>query len=375
MKSYDAIVVGGGPAGSTCAWQLGRMGWTPIILDKAHFPRVKLCAGWITPPVLDSLEIETEDYRRQNTLEDFRGFNIWRLNGRETRADYGRTISYGIVRSEFDEFLLRRAGTEVIEGVTVESIERNTDRVVVNGEWSAPLLIGAGGHYCPVARHLGVVLRQEKNLSTLELEVELTPSQIGGYGVDPAYPEIAFFDDIRGYGWCFRKGRFVNVGVGRTQPKRLHKHLEDFLDRLLMKGKIPPLGRDFTESNFKGHAYKLHHVTPRPLFDDRVLLVGDAAGLSYNFSGEGIRPAVESALFATQVLSDADGNFTRESLAPYRDLLWQAYGKPVTGWRFRAMEALPPQWFGIVGRCLLGVPRLARNVVIEKFFLHGESRR
>jgi flavin-dependent dehydrogenase len=104
-----------------------------------------------------------------------------------------------------------------------------------------------------------------------------------------------------------------------------------------------------------------------------VLLVGDAAGLSYNFSGEGIRPAVVSALLATKVLREAKGDFSRQALAPYRDLLWKAYGKPVTGWRFRAMEALPPQWFGLVGRVLLGFPRLARNVVIGRFFLHGEA--
>jgi flavin-dependent dehydrogenase len=131
---------------------------------------------------------------------------------------------------------------------------------------------------------------------------------------------------------------------------------------------------DFEEKDFRGYAYKLHHVTPRPYFDDRVLLVGDAAGLSYNFSGEGIRPAVVSALLATKVLRDAKGDFSRQSLAPYRELLFEAYGKPVTGWRFHAMEALPPQWFGLVGRLLLGVPRLARDVVIGRFFLHGEAR-
>ncbi len=182
MKNYDVIIVGGGPAGSTCAQRLVEKGWKTLVVDKARFPRVKLCAGWITPPVLTLLGIDPEDYQRSHTLEDFYGFNIWRLNGRETKASYDTPVSYGIVRSELDEFLLRRSGAEVLEGVSVDSIQRTAEGVVVNGTWSAPLLIGAGGHYCPVARHLGTVLRKEKNLSTLELEVELTPSQMDSSG-------------------------------------------------------------------------------------------------------------------------------------------------------------------------------------------------
>ena len=68
MSRYDAIIVGGGPAGSTCAWQLVRMGFTPLILDRARFPRVKPCAGWITPPVFSILEIDPEDLQAHYNL-------------------------------------------------------------------------------------------------------------------------------------------------------------------------------------------------------------------------------------------------------------------------------------------------------------------
>jgi flavin-dependent dehydrogenase len=52
VETYDAVIVGGGPAGSTCARQLVSAGWKTLVVDKAQFPRVKLCAGWITPRVL-----------------------------------------------------------------------------------------------------------------------------------------------------------------------------------------------------------------------------------------------------------------------------------------------------------------------------------
>ena len=134
MSTYDAIVIGGGPAGSTFARQMAHAGGRPVILDRAHFPRVKLCAGWISPPVLEAAELDLDAYRQDHTLQEFRGFNIWRMGGREVLAGYDRTISYGIVRSEFDEYLLRRSGAEVHEGQEVTTIRREGNDFVIEAK-------------------------------------------------------------------------------------------------------------------------------------------------------------------------------------------------------------------------------------------------
>ena len=60
--TWDAIIVGGGPAGSTCASVLIRNGIKTLLLDRAVFPRVKLCAGWVTPQIWDVLEMQAKDY-------------------------------------------------------------------------------------------------------------------------------------------------------------------------------------------------------------------------------------------------------------------------------------------------------------------------
>ncbi|MFI5317486.1 MAG: FAD-dependent oxidoreductase, partial [Myxococcota bacterium] len=52
MESFDALIVGGGPAGSTCARELARLGLRAALLDAKYFPRDKVCAGWITPQIL-----------------------------------------------------------------------------------------------------------------------------------------------------------------------------------------------------------------------------------------------------------------------------------------------------------------------------------
>ena len=62
MRSVDVIIVGGGPAGSSCAWRLRRHGVECLILDRAEFPRLKLCAGWVTPQVLADIELDPREY-------------------------------------------------------------------------------------------------------------------------------------------------------------------------------------------------------------------------------------------------------------------------------------------------------------------------
>jgi flavin-dependent dehydrogenase len=63
-SSADVIIVGGGPAGSSCAWSLKRQGVDCLVLDKEPFPRGKPCAGWITPEVVEDLlnEISSKSF-------------------------------------------------------------------------------------------------------------------------------------------------------------------------------------------------------------------------------------------------------------------------------------------------------------------------
>ena len=67
--SCDVLIVGGGPAGSTCARALKNAGLDVLILDKSVFPRDKVCAGWITPQVVEELDLDVDDYRRGRVLQ------------------------------------------------------------------------------------------------------------------------------------------------------------------------------------------------------------------------------------------------------------------------------------------------------------------
>jgi flavin-dependent dehydrogenase len=99
MDTCDVLIVGGGPAGSSCARTLHREGLDVVVVDAAVFPRDKVCAGWITPQVVTELGLDIEAYRQSRTLQPITGFRVGLIGGGdETDAMYGRPVSFGIRR-------------------------------------------------------------------------------------------------------------------------------------------------------------------------------------------------------------------------------------------------------------------------------------
>src|SRR5262245_50594611 len=152
MDVCDVLIVGGGPAGSSCAWALNKARVDVVVLDKARFPRDKVCAGWITPAVIDELELNLDDYARGRVIQPITGFRTSLLGKSEVTTLYSRPVSYGIRRCEFDHYLLERCGARLRLGTPFEGLRRDGDRWIVNDEISAGVVVGAGGHFCPVAR-------------------------------------------------------------------------------------------------------------------------------------------------------------------------------------------------------------------------------
>ncbi|MEJ2687792.1 MAG: FAD-dependent oxidoreductase [Gammaproteobacteria bacterium] len=275
MDRYDVLIVGGGPAGSSCARRLVQQGLSVAVLDKARFPRDKVCAGWVTPAVMETLEVDLADYGRTRTLQPITGFLSGTIGGVPVRTDYGRTVSYGIRRCEFDQYLLERAGAELRLGERFESMERRDGAWIVNGGIAASLVVGAGGHFCPVARELGARLgSSESVVAAKEIEFPMDEVQRRSCQVEAQVPELYFCTDLMGYGWCFRKGDYLNIGLGREDNHKLSERLQAFCAYLAERGRIPA----DIPARFHGHAYLLYGHAPRQVVGDAVLLVGDAAG-------------------------------------------------------------------------------------------------
>ncbi len=364
MTTCDVLIVGGGPAGSSCAWKLRGTGLDVLVLDKKKFPRDKPCAGWITPAVVDELQIDLEDYRRSRVLEPITGFGTGFIGGSEVVTDYGKPVSYGIRRCEFDHYLLNRSKARLQLGEPLKTMERSNGHWIVNGLIRAPLIVGAGGHFCPVARYLGAKPGNgELAVAAQEIEFEMSEEQLDQCPIAPGIPYLYFCDDLQGYGWYYRKGNYLNVGLGREDDEQLSSHVKAFCDLLQARGKIPRS----LPAKFVGHAYLLHAHAPRRVADDGILVIGDAAGLAYPRSGEGIRPAVESGLMAAEVIRAAQGDYRRKKFLPYDASLKARFGDKLTR---SASDFLPFTLKRLVAGKLMAWSWFARHVIVNQWFLH-----
>jgi flavin-dependent dehydrogenase len=282
---------------------------------------------------------------------------------------YREPVSYGIRRFEFDDYLLRRSGARVYEGVVLASLERVSDHWVVNGQIKARVIVGAGGHFCPVARFLGADARKEVAVVAQEMEFELSPPQRADCSIQGEVPELYFCPDMKGYGWCFRKGNFLNIGVGRLDAHALPQHASTFL-QFLKDGR--KLGFDVPTS-LRGHAYLLYRHQQRHVVGDGILLVGDSAGLAYSQSGEGIRPAVESGLLAADVILSARGEYNQTTLSPYSSMLTSQFGKVHDDWSVVIGRHIPARWISSLSKLLLESRWFSRHVVLDRWFLHRDD--
>jgi geranylgeranyl reductase family protein len=368
VERCDVLVVGGGPAGSSCAWGLRGSGLDVVVVDRASFPRDKVCAGWITPQICAELALEPEDYRKERVMQPIRGFAVSRQGDAETRVVFGEVVSFAIRRCEFDHYLLARAGARLRLGEPVLDLRREAGRWVLNGELEARVLVGAGGHFCPVARRLGARPGESEPTTVVarEVEFEMSPEQQRACSTRPDLPALYFARDLRGYGWVVRKGDWLNVGLGRQDPEAFPRRVEEFLQWLAATGRVPA----GVPARLRGHAYLLHGESPRPLAAEGALLVGDAAGLAYARSGEGIRPAVESGLLAARAVREGIGRPPLEMARAYARAVLARLGPRPGRARPGLTGRLPARWRGWLAARALASPRFARRVVVERWFLH-----
>ncbi|HKD36422.1 MAG TPA: NAD(P)/FAD-dependent oxidoreductase [Pirellulales bacterium] len=367
MQQCDVLIVGGGPGGSTCAAKLRAAGADVLVLDKRTFPREKPCAGWITPQVIETLALDVEAYRREHVFQPITGFRTGLLGGREVETHYPKPVSFGIRRYEFDRYLLERSGVNCRLGEPLKTLERIDGHWRANESIEAKMLVGAGGHFCPVAQRLGARSNPTSSVvAAQEVEFEASTDDLARGSVDGAVPELFFCDDLKGYGWCFRKGNFLNIGLGRIDSKELSRHVGEFGDFLRDRGKI----QCEISARFRGHAYQLYERSVPTLIDDGVLLIGDAAGLAYAHSGEGIRPAIESGIMAAETIAAAAGNFSTAKLEPYRKRVLARFGKPTAS---GPTDWLPAGLLHFLARRLMASRMFARKVVIENWFLHAKE--
>ena len=291
MRSCDVLIVGGGPAGSTAAWKLRRAGADVLVLDRERFPRLKLCAGWITPEVVRELEMDLESYPHRL------------LSFPRLRVHVGRwqvpvaCVQHSIRRFEWDAWLLERSGAPV-EQHNVRHIQAADGGYVIDDAYRCRYLIGAGGTRCPVYRELF----REANPRASELQIVTLEHEIE-YDWEDGDCHLWFFEQgLPGYSWYVPKEKgWLNVGVGgiaariKDRGQDIKAHWEHFAARL--SGSLTRAA----QYDPSGYSYYLRgrvDVVRR----GNAFITGDAAGLASRDLGEGIGPAIRSGTRAAAAI-------------------------------------------------------------------------
>jgi flavin-dependent dehydrogenase len=292
MIQTEVLIVGGGPAGAACAWRLSQHAIKCLILDKATFPRSKPCAGWLTPAVFDILQIQPAQYPFD--LTEFSSFKI-AIRGFKFHLP---TSQYAIRRVEFDAWLLGRSEAEVRHH-KVQRIEKTDDGYLVDDQFKAKYLVGAGGTHCPVRqaifprqpaeRQKGLILAKEEEFQ---------------YPIKEQNTHLWFFEKgLPGYAWYVpKKNGYVNVGIGgsasglKAKGKTLNDFWDQFVENLSKTGWIT----DY-EYHPAGYSYYLRQPAPQNRIGN-ALLIGDSLGLATLDMGEGIVPAIQSGLLAADAI-------------------------------------------------------------------------
>lgn len=292
MAKFDLIVIGSGPAGSAAATTALNAGLSVAIVDKATFPRDKLCGGLFTG-------------RSEKAMKSV--FNLEVTEELFVTSDHMRFLANGEIladipdappvhltmRRDFDAMLHAHAkslGATTYLGTPVTTIGDNSITIRGGEVLHFRALIGADGVNSFVARHLfGRPFDPETIGFGLEVETPLTPSRDNAVEVD--------FDAAHwGYGWSFPKKKTATIGVGGINSKNpdmkanMAKYvtLTDSDESLKYKGQYLPFG-DFKKRPGKGN----------------ILLAGDAAGLVDPITGEGIALAMESGDYAARAVLKA----------------------------------------------------------------------
>jgi menaquinone-9 beta-reductase len=337
----DAIVVGGGPAGAAAAARLATLGFRIVLIDRASFPRDKVCGDFVGPAALVELAdlgvAQTEAFLATSKMADLAlhvdgdqlpVIGIPQVDG---FPDYGRVIP----RLQLDAWILdaaRHAGATVLDGRKVTAVQQAPDAITVQGQSAAGpwqlrtrLLLGADGSNSMVARTLrgGVPPRRDRIVA------------VRAYFDDVDGPvgqgDICFRrDSFPGYYWLFPAGGgTANLGVGMlvsTYPAS-GRNLREMLLQLIAEDASLQYRLRGARMRGKVLGHPLTTYNPRlPLVGDRVMLLGDAAGLINPLNGEGIQYALHSARWAADVAADrlASDRLDAASLVGYQQRVHQS---------------------------------------------------
>ncbi len=362
MTEYDAIVLGGGPAGATASMFLAQAGKKVCLIDKAKFPRDKTCGdaqGRKAANIMKKIGIY-EEYERLPGQKIY-GITLSSPNGTQIEIDVEDRANpapgYVHKRIVFDEFLFKNA----CKMVTVVKNMHVKDVIVENGFVKGVVGINEKGQEEEVRAKLLLAADGGTSIVAAKFKLNDNPpehfiSAIRAYytGVTGMTDriEIHMVDElIPGYFWIFPlPNGEANVGLGMIVKDMAEKKI-NLKDAMIRALEVNPLFKDrFKNSKLEGQikGWNLpiasHH---RKCYGNGFMLLGDAASLIDPLSGEGVGTAMISAEVSAKITIEAlaKNDFSEEFLQRYDKELWDVIGDEIkTNHKIQQLGKEHPEW-------------------------------
>ncbi|MCD4844603.1 MAG: geranylgeranyl reductase family protein [Methanosarcinales archaeon] len=314
-ESYDVIVIGAGPAGSTAAKYAATNGASVLLIDKKKNIGTPIqCGGFL--PCYEELQELLPSARLPSTLMDIpkncihTSTHIHRFISPNLEPKEFEVEANVLDRSRFDKYLTQeaiKAGCDILVGTRADTIEGDTVSLKgIFGEFNitAKVIIGADGPNSLVARHSGLIERSDDMARAVALEYELT-----GADIDKDAVEMYFGRDYApaGYGWIISQGGdTANIGVGLRRPLcEPGVSIRDYLHRFMYEH--PRASPQFKNARITAVISGIVPVggAPPQTVAGNMIICGDAAGHLIATNGGGIPTAVVGGKIAGETAADA----------------------------------------------------------------------
>jgi len=348
-RRAEVIVVGGGPAGSALAWRLASRGLRPLVLERARFPREKVCGDYVDPRGLHILEamgcLGRLERSHPPAISHTTTFVEWRPRYSGPIAFYGHggplpPHGYTIPREELDAAMVDAAvaaGAILHDETAVIDVEAGAGGVEVTAEhggdtvrYSARVIVGADGANSVVARSQGAAIADPRRTVLAQRAYAVT----AGASAWPGETEVYFNENLfPGYGWVFpATGGRVNLGIGLLDETRRRLRVNipalfgQFVDGL-RRCHPSCTGLELSSKPIGGIVKTYGAAGPNHFAGG--LLIGDAGGFVNPMTGDGITPGMESALLAARTVESAleAGDVSAGRLSSY-ERAFRAYFDP-----------------------------------------------
>lgn len=315
-KHYDVVIVGAGPSGTSCAYNIKRFNpqASVLLLDKADFPRYKPCGGGVSSEVQNYF-----DFDLMPGIDSICNEVVMVANGKQISSD--KYPLWMVRREKFDNFLLEKSrliGVTFIGNCEVKEIiqESNQAEIVTSlGKFDAKVVVIAEGGLGKLAKKMGYTVN---NTVLAGIEYEHYTQNLDG----KLYIDFDYNDS--GYAWNFPKSDGLSLGIGgfvKGQEKGkvgLPQKLKNYSQQFEVN--------EFDKKNFHGHPILLYSGRQK-LVHGNVVMIGEIAGCVDPLTAEGIRPAIKSGFLAAKVIAYSLAQKNLKSLSNYDLAFHQEIGR------------------------------------------------